>query len=432
MLTYPIILGLLAENMINFIDTVFLGRVGEVALGGSAIGGLFYVMLFILGFGFSLGTQILISRRNGEGNYTEVGRIFRHSMIFLVVFAAVLAIVVRTAGHSMLRGVIASPNIYDAAMTFLDYRIFGLVFVFAACSYRAFFVGIMKTRILTYNALIMAGVNILLDYILIFGHWGFPKMGIAGAGIASATAEAVSLLHFYLVARFTRDQQRYGIFKKGIFDFSLIRSIFGVSFFTMLQHFIALGGWWVFFMIIEKTGEHPLAISNIVRSIYMIFLIPIWAFSSATNTVVSNLIGENRKSEVMSAIRRIALLCLAVVAAMVVPALGLTRQIISLYTNNNQLIIDSQPVLFVVLGVLIIFSFAMTTFSGVTGTGNTRTALLIECLAISIYLTAVYLISVYTTHSIAVIWCSEYIYIIMLAIFSFLYMRNGKWKERSI
>jgi Na+-driven multidrug efflux pump len=290
----------------------------------------------------------------------------------------------------------------------------------------------MKTRILTYNALIMAGVNILLDYVLIFGNWGFPKMGIAGAGIASATAEAASLLHFYLVARFTRDQQRYGIFKKGMFDFSLIRSIFGVSFFTMLQHFIALGGWWIFFMIIEKTGEHPLAISNIVRSIYMIFLIPIWAFSSATNTIVSNLIGENRKSEVMSAIRRIALLCLAVVAAMVLPALGFTHQIISLYTNNNQLIADSEPVLFVVLGVLIIFSFAMTAFSGVTGTGNTRTALLIECLAISIYLTAVYLISVYTTHSIAVIWCSEYIYIIMLAFFSFLYLRFGKWKERSI
>lgn len=418
--------------MINFIDTVFLGRVGEVALGGSAIGGLFYVMLFILGFGFSLGTQILISRRNGEGNYTEAGRIFRHSLVFLLVFAAILVIIVRIAGHSMLRGVIASPHIYDAAMTFLDYRIFGLVFVFASCSYRAFFVGIMKTRILTYNALLMAGVNILLDYVLIFGNWGFPEMGIAGAGIASATAEGVSLLHFYLVARFTSDQQRYGLFKKGRFDFSLIRSIFSVSFFTMLQHFIALGGWWIFFMIIEKSGEHPLAISNIIRSIYMIFLIPIWAFSSVTNTIVSNLIGEDRKNEVMAVIRRISLLCLVVVAMLVASAAGLTWQIISLYTNNITLIADSQPVLFVILGVLIIFSFAMTMFSGVTGTGNTRTALLIECLAIAIYLTAVYLISVHTTHSIAVVWCCEYIYIIMLALFSYLYLRYGKWRERTI
>ncbi len=72
-LSTPIILGLLAQNIIQVIDTAFLGRVGEVELGASALAGVFYLALFIVGFGFATGTQILIGRRNGEKNYKAIG-----------------------------------------------------------------------------------------------------------------------------------------------------------------------------------------------------------------------------------------------------------------------------------------------------------------------------------------------------------------------
>ena len=67
----PIILGLVAQNLLNVIDTIFLGRVGEVALGAGAIGGLFYLAVVMLGIGFGTGTQILIGRRNGEKNFAS-------------------------------------------------------------------------------------------------------------------------------------------------------------------------------------------------------------------------------------------------------------------------------------------------------------------------------------------------------------------------
>lgn len=67
--TYPIFLGLLAQNVINVTDTAFLGHVGEVALGAAAMGGLLYICVYTVAFGFSVGSQILIARRNGEGNF---------------------------------------------------------------------------------------------------------------------------------------------------------------------------------------------------------------------------------------------------------------------------------------------------------------------------------------------------------------------------
>ena len=69
--SYPIFLGLLAQNIINVTDTAFLGRVGEVELGASAMGGLFYICVFTIAFGFSVGSQILIARRNGELRYKD-------------------------------------------------------------------------------------------------------------------------------------------------------------------------------------------------------------------------------------------------------------------------------------------------------------------------------------------------------------------------
>ena len=82
--SYPIFLGLLAQNIINVTDTAFLGRVGEVELGASAMGGLFYICVFTIAFGFSIGSQILIARRNGEGRYKDVGPVVIQGGTFLL------------------------------------------------------------------------------------------------------------------------------------------------------------------------------------------------------------------------------------------------------------------------------------------------------------------------------------------------------------
>ena len=69
----PILVSVLMEHLIGMTDTAFLGRVGEVELGASALAGVYYLAIFMLGFGFSTGVQIMIGRRNGEGNYTAIG-----------------------------------------------------------------------------------------------------------------------------------------------------------------------------------------------------------------------------------------------------------------------------------------------------------------------------------------------------------------------
>ena len=78
----PILVSVLMEHLIGMTDTAFLGRVGEVELGASALAGVYYLAIFMLGFGFSTGVQIMIGRRNGEGNYTAIGELFNQGFVF--------------------------------------------------------------------------------------------------------------------------------------------------------------------------------------------------------------------------------------------------------------------------------------------------------------------------------------------------------------
>ncbi len=431
-LSFPIILGLLAQNIIQVIDTAFLGRVGEVELGASAIAGVFYLAIFIAGFGFAIGTQILIGRRNGEKNYKAIGWLFDHGIYFMLFLAIVLFFLIEFLADNLLVHIIKSEEIYTAARLYLKYRIWGLFFAYFNVLFRSFYIGITKTRIITPSAMVMAIVNIILDYALIFGHWGFPEMGIAGAALASVIAEASSTVFFVVYTIFKRDTGKYGLFRFKGFRWMIIRGTLKLSVFIMLQYFLSMAGWFVFFMLIEKTGERPLAISNITRSLYIILMIPIWAFSQSVNTLVSNIIGEGRQDMVYKAIRNVTLMSLLSTLIIVAITIVIPGPMISLYTLDASLSEMTLPVIRVITGALILFSVSMVIFQAVSGTGNTQMALIIELITIFIYVAYIYLVSIVWPSSPEIIWVAEYIYFFFLGGFSLLYLKSGRWKRKEI
>ena len=170
--SYPILLSLLAQNVINVTDTAFLGHVSEVALGASAMGGLFYICVFTIAFGFSTGSQIVIARRNGEGRYSDVGPVMIQGIMFLFVMALLLFGFTKAFGGNIMRLLVSSESIYEGTMEFLDWRIYGFFFSFINVMFRALYIGITRTKVLTINAIVMALTNVVLDYALIFGKSG--------------------------------------------------------------------------------------------------------------------------------------------------------------------------------------------------------------------------------------------------------------------
>ncbi len=425
-------LSLLTQNLIQVVDTAFLGRVGEVELGASALAGIIYIAVFTLGFGFSMGSQILIGRRNGEQNFNQIGDIVVQGATFLLLPALIFILIFKLGLSDSLTVLFKSDNVSQAVSDYLDWRVYGLLFSFINVMFRAFFIGIARTKVLILNSLVMSVVNVILDYGLIFGNLGLPEMGIGGAALASVIAEFSSTLFFVIYTFKTVDLDKYG-FNNIRFQWQVIKKILSISMYMMLQYLLSITTWMMFFVFIENNlGERPLAITNIIRSLYTIFTIPSHALSSAVNTLVSNSIGAGRKDEVPNLVKRVSLLSICCMLVIMLVVAVLPQFMIRIYTNDVQLIGEALPALYVLLTFLPIYAIGSVLFSAVSGTGNTQKALVFEIVTLTIYVFYIWLIVAHLRLSVAWSWTSEHVYWLQLLLYSYFYLRYGKWRDKQI
>lgn len=200
----------------------------------------------------------------------------------------------------------------------------------------------------------------------------------------------------------------------------------------MIQGFISVGAWFLFFIMIEKIGERELAVSHIIRSIYMVLMIPLFGFSAATNTLVSNLIGAGNQKSVGLLIKRILLLCLLSTAVLLQLIIFIPEFIVGIYTQQPDLIAETLSTLKVISVIMFFFCISFILFHGVNGTGNTRVSLIIETITIVIYLLTIYYVIFCVKASLPTIWATELVYYMVLGTLSFIYLKRGSWKKTSL
>lgn len=188
----------------------------------------------------------------------------------------------------------------------------------------------------------------------------------------------------------------------------------------------------IFFLIIEKISERALAISHIIRSIYMVLMIPLFGFSAAVSTMVSNIIGQGQSDQVIKLVWRVSLLSIASTFAILQLNLFVPRQMIGVYTDDPLLIEACLPVLKVISLSMFFFAVAYILFSAVSGTGKTNVSLAIESITLVIYLYGTYLLGIKYELAIHWVWCSEFIYFGSMGVLAYLYLRLGNWKNANV
>ncbi len=427
----PIMLGYMAQTIINFTDTAFLGHLGVIALGASMLAGLFYFVFTTVATGFAVGIQIMVARRFGEKKYDRIGVIFEHGSFFVFILGSILFSVLYFFSDRLLLWLIDSANIYESSLEYIKYRQFGIIFVCFNFLYRALYVGISNTKVITYSTIIMAVVNIILDYCLIFGNLDFPRMGVGGAALASFCAEAAAFLFFTLYSYFTLRKNEFGVFKFHKLEAVLMGRILKISTPTMIQKLFSFGVWFVFFVLIEKMGETATGISSITRSIYMILVTPCFAFATTTNTLVSRVIGEGNSDKVFSVINKVLknyLLCtLPIVAFVAIFPL----QIVGIYTDDFNFAQLVVPSVFVICSGTVFQGIGNAYFEAVSGTGNTSAALYLESVILVVYVLFVFAMTQFTTR-VEFVWSAEILYGVLLGIICFLYMKYAGWNKLKI
>ncbi len=427
----PIMLGNMAQTVINFTDTAFLGHLGVIALGASMLAGLFYFVFTTIATGFAIGIQIIIARRYGEGNYGRIGIIFEHGSLFVLILGSILFSILYFFSDQLLYLLIDSQNIYDASIEYIKYRRYGIIFVCFNFLYRALYIGISNTKVITYSTIIMAVVNILLDYCLIFGNFGFPEMGIGGAALASFCAEVSAFVFFTVYSYITLTKKDYGMFKIHKLESELMGRILRIATPTMIQKLFSFSVWFIFFILIEKMGETATGISSIVRSVYMILITPCFAFATTTNTVVSRIIGEGHSDQVFNTVLKILKNCLLCTIPIMVLVAIFPMQIVRIYTDDINLAQLVIPSIYVICAGTIFQGIGNAYFEAVSGTGNTTAALYLEAVILVIYIAFIWAMTHLTTH-VHWVWTAEILYGALLGIFCYIYMKFAKWDKKHI
>jgi len=429
-IAYPIIIGGIAQNIVLATDTAFLGRLGEIALGAAALGGLYYYIAAFVANGIGVGAQIIMSRRFGEKQYNQIGPVLSQSGLIMIALNILLFLLLFFFSGAFFRATIESHEIQKATTLFLHYRSWGIFLAGVNVLMRAFFISIHRTRVITYTTIIMGVINIVLDYGLIFGRIGLPEMGIEGAALASVIAEGTAsiflLSYLYVKIPFKRYQFSFRV----VPERARIFRILNISGPVMLQNFFSMAGWFIFFLFVEHLGSTQLAVSNIVRSIYMIILIPVFGFASAAATLVSYLIGKGDKDQVLPMMRKVVVMVFLATLAVLIPVNVFRDSFLAVYTDNAALIALAHGPLNIISGSAIFLGIGFTLFHGVSGTGNTHISLLIEGFVLIVYLFFTWLFVFKLHFDVAHVWTSEYIYAILMMTISFAYLKWGHWSKK--
>ena len=431
-IAFPVLISALVEQLVGMTDTAFLGRVGEIELGASALGGIFFIVVFMLILGFCSGAQILMGRRNGEQNYQDIGVVFYHSLAFLTVTSTLVLLFIQTAGPYLLARLISNPQVFEASWTYLEWRMWGICFSMVACLVRAFFVATTQTGTLKFNSIVMVLSNVVFDYLLIFGHFGFPQLGIAGAAIASSLASGFSMLFFIIYTWWKVDYHKYALHRLPKFKWSLLGKMLNISIWTMVQNFLSLATWFIFFIAVEHLGSRELAATNVMRAISNFMFVTLVAFASTASTLTSNLLGADHREAVVPMIKRATLMAVVGIVPLWVILWIFPEPIIGIFTNEAPTIaacIEPLRVLSV-SSTLLIPGYIL--FSCISGSGNTRSALVIELIALFFYIIYVGYVIFHLRCSLTIAWCAELLYSLTLLLGSFLYMRRGTWLNKKI
>ena len=353
-----------------------------------------------------------MGRRNGEGNYQRIGVIFYHSIAFLLLLGVVLFVLVRVFSPHILQRIIQSPRVCEAATTYLHWRIIGMFFAFVNVMFRAFYVATTHTRTLTLNSVVMVLSNVCFNYVLIFGHFGVPALGIAGAAIGSSMAEGVSTIFFIIHTRRHIPCSKYGLNRMPCLRLSLLGKILNLS--------------------IEHLGEDYLAATNIIRSISSFTFMTVVAFASTAGTLVSNLMGQGEPDAVWPMLRRTMLMTAVALAPLLLIVAIFPDAVMSVFTTDMQLIDLGRGALYVLLASYVFTLPAQILFNAVSATGNTRMAFVIELCALAVYTTYVAVAIFNMRLSLPWCWASEFVYSIIVTALTFAYMRWYPWQNKKI
>jgi MATE family multidrug resistance protein len=431
----PIILSTLSYSLMGFVDRVMVGRVSQAALAAVTSADIASYTLSTLFMGIVSIVGTFAAQCYGRGEHRDCSR-YCWQGLWLSLTGVIFALVLYPLSGPLFHSMGHSAEVTGLELTFFRVRLIGYLFVGAMAAFTGFFQAVNRSSIPMVTAIIGNAVNFILNYVLIFGHFGFPAMGIAGSATATVLAMAFQcalLFGAFLSPQFHR---QYATRSTWAFDARRFRELVYVGVPAAMSMFLDVANWWIWISwIIGRFGEMQMAANTVALSFNQFCFMPVIGLHMGISAIVGQWIGRGDPDRAHARTRTtlkmaaIYMVCMGLVFA--VFGGWLARAI---FNPDNPAIVPLAARLLFLAAMFQAFDAANITYMGaLRGAGDTRwmmwTTLLIAYgfgLPLSCLLGFVIGLETYGA------WIGATVYIIVLSGMLMRRFEGGRWRRISI
>ena len=374
-ITAPVIVGQLSHTAMGVVDTLMVGQLGVTALAAVGLGTYvsWWPMTFVLGM--MAGVNTLVAQAEGAKRHRSAGVAFWQGVYLALFMAGGLA-----AGWLAVPWIFAwigpEPEVAEIAVDYMRIRMLGgLGFALFAVA-ENFFRGVGRTTILMWCALAQLVLNSSLNYLLIFGKMGLPRLGPEGAAWGTVMAQLVVAV--FLVTRILGPEElrrRYGFFEVWRPDGRILRLLVGLSLPIAVQFFMEMGGVTVFCAVIARLGEAEMAATNVVIQVWSVAFMSAVALGVGATTLVGQCIGAGEPAQARRVVKRVLLIGYGLAAVMGTLYLTMPERLMALFVNSGELerLLPFARPLFIVVVVCMVLDVVFHILTGaLRGAGDTK------------------------------------------------------------
>lgn len=288
-LALPIIGGMVSQNLLNLVDTAFVSVLGDEALAAVGYGSFANFMSLAFITGLSAGVQAMAARRKGEGREAETAVPLNGGLLLAVGFGVPAAALTYAIAPTAFPALTSDPTVAQLGLSYLQVRLLGVPAVGMNFAFRGYWNAVDLSKLYLRTLLVMHLVNAGLDYVLIFGAFGAPRLGVEGAAWATLVSTWTGTVYYFAQA-FGR--ARPNGFLRGVPSLATLRVMLRTSLPAAVQQFLFAAGMTAFFAILGRLGTAEVAASNVLMNLLLVAMLPAIGFGLAAASLVGRALGE--------------------------------------------------------------------------------------------------------------------------------------------
>ncbi len=292
-LAIPLIASNIFSTIFELIDAIFIGKLGSEALAGVAMSGVILFFLATFGIGLNIGTVALVARFTGAGNYKQADKTVEQAFLVGILISLFLSIIGYIFAPRILSILGAKDKVLYYVTSYIKILLLGIYTMFFMFLGSASLRGTGDTKTPMKIIIFSVILNIILDWILIFGKFGFPALGTKGAALATVISRGIGAVLF-LIILFRGSHNihlRFQIIKP---DFTIIKKILKIGFPAAIQMFIRSSSGIILIKLVSLFGTATIAGYGICGRLFTLFLLPGFGFADSAQTMAGQNLGAGK------------------------------------------------------------------------------------------------------------------------------------------